>query len=446
MMENDDVQLIDRILSGDDEAFSSLVQKHQKGVHALAWREIGDFHFAEEITQDVFLQVYKKLYTLKNPKQFSGWLYVITKRLCINWATRNKLKMQSLEEIPVEEIEKSSYIHYMVDQHETRATERRCAIVERLLQKLPESERTVVTLYYLGEMSPKEISKFLGVSVNTINSRIRRARKRLQEKEEILINGILSSVQVSPNLSKNLMERVANINPIPQPVGKPLLPWAALGTATVLVVLGLGLGNQYLGHYQKPYSFRAKSEPTIEIVDASIILDIDSKLSLQNQIRSLVPLSKNNEKDEFSESETVGVPAPEQERFLGLTLTEIKEKIPKLEEEIRMDLTKAVELYKELKTTNGMAAMSPEIAEWRDKTWNEVKRLFNGAADSRKILTYTSYLRAIGEKQNPTHPGGWIYELMKPLPMGITVGSVTEKPSKQKGNNIDHNDNKLGER
>ena len=57
MVEND-VQLIRRILSGDDEAFSVLVRKHQKSVHALVWRKIGDFHIAEEITQDTFLRVY----------------------------------------------------------------------------------------------------------------------------------------------------------------------------------------------------------------------------------------------------------------------------------------------------------------------------------------------------------------------------------------------------
>ena len=59
-MVGNDVQLIQRILSGDDEAFGTLIQKYRKGVHALAWRKIGDFHYAEEITQDVFLQVYKK--------------------------------------------------------------------------------------------------------------------------------------------------------------------------------------------------------------------------------------------------------------------------------------------------------------------------------------------------------------------------------------------------
>ena len=60
MEREDDVQLIQRILSGDDVAFSILVEKYQKSVHALVWRKIGDFHYAEEITQDTFLQVYKK--------------------------------------------------------------------------------------------------------------------------------------------------------------------------------------------------------------------------------------------------------------------------------------------------------------------------------------------------------------------------------------------------
>ena len=71
MVEND-VQLIRRILSDDDEAFSILVQKYQKSVHALVWRKVNDFHYAEEITQDTFLQAYKKLSTLKNPNQFAG--------------------------------------------------------------------------------------------------------------------------------------------------------------------------------------------------------------------------------------------------------------------------------------------------------------------------------------------------------------------------------------
>ena len=83
----------------------------------------------------------------------------------------------------MEEIEESSYLHHILAERETEATEHRRTIVKKLLEKLPESERTVVTLYYLGEMSAKEIGRFLGVSVNTITSRLQRARKRLRTEK-----------------------------------------------------------------------------------------------------------------------------------------------------------------------------------------------------------------------------------------------------------------------
>lgn len=69
-MKHNDVELIQDILEGDDHAFSLLVGKYQKPVHALAWRIVGDFHIAEEITQDSFLIAYKRLKTLKEPQRF----------------------------------------------------------------------------------------------------------------------------------------------------------------------------------------------------------------------------------------------------------------------------------------------------------------------------------------------------------------------------------------
>ena len=90
MEKEDDVQLIQRTLSGDDTAFGILLRRYQKSVHALAWRKLGDFHIAEDITQDTFLQAYKKLSTLKNHNQFAGWLYVIADRLCIDWSRKRR--------------------------------------------------------------------------------------------------------------------------------------------------------------------------------------------------------------------------------------------------------------------------------------------------------------------------------------------------------------------
>ena len=297
-MVDDNVGLIHRILSGDDEAFRILVKKHQKGVHALVWRKIGDFHIAEEITQDTFIQVYKKLGTLEDPDRFEGWLYVIANRLCISWIRRNKVKMnrfntQSLDDTPTREVEKSSYIHYASEQREMETAENRQNMVRRLLAELPESERTVVTLYYLGEMTTKEISKFLGVSVNTIKSRLRRARKRLQE-QETLVRETLGAVQLSDNLIENVMRHIADLNPTPAPPAKnPLLPWAAFGAAVVLVIL-FGVGSQYLLRFQQPYSFDAQSEPTIELVDEPILIDIVAKPAVRNQIGRATISSKNS--------------------------------------------------------------------------------------------------------------------------------------------------------
>ena len=283
-MIKDDVQLIQRILSGDDAAFTALVRKHQKSVHALAWRKVGDFHYAEEITQDTFLQVYKKLATLKNPRQFSGWLYVMTNRICLNWLRDNAPALQSLETIPMEDLEKSAYAHHVSEQREMEATERRHEIAKRLLEKLPESEQTVMTLYYLGEMTTREISRFLGVSVHTITSRLQRAKRRLRQDEERLVQEMLGRVQLSNSLIENIVQSIADMKPAPPATGKPLLPWAALGAAAILVLLLIGISNKYLARFQRPYNFEAASKPTIEIIEAPIVLETDAKPANRNQI------------------------------------------------------------------------------------------------------------------------------------------------------------------
>ena len=257
MEREDDVQLIHAVLSGDDTAFDILVEKYQKSVHALAWRKIGDFHYAEEITQDTFLRAYQNLSTLKNPSQFLGWLYVIANRLCLNWLRKQKPErhLQSLEDTPMEEVAKSEYASYVLEQRETEATEHRFEIVKKLLEKLPEGERTVMTLYYLGEMPTKEIGRFLGVSVETIRTRLHRARKRLQKEEELLIQEVLGGVQIPANLKQNIMRRIVDMKPTPSPKMEPFFPWVAFGTALVVVILLIiSVSNQHLAHFQKLYT------------------------------------------------------------------------------------------------------------------------------------------------------------------------------------------------
>ena len=134
MEREDDVQLIQRTLSGTIRHLVSCSEDTRKASTRSYGAKIGDFHIAEDITQDTFLQAYKKLSTLKNHNQFAGWLYVIADRLCIDWSRKRRLTTQSLEDTPVEEIERSSYAHHVSEQRETERTERRHELVKNCSQ------------------------------------------------------------------------------------------------------------------------------------------------------------------------------------------------------------------------------------------------------------------------------------------------------------------------
>ena len=292
-MKNDDAQLIQRVLDGDDTAFSALVSKYQRSVHALAWRKIGDFHIAEDITQEAFLKAYQRLSTLKEPQSFASWLYVITANQCKAWLRKKRTWMQSLEDTSSTELEKATYSGHIIAENERMTEETQREVVKELLAKLQESDRTVITLYYLGGMTYEEISNFLGVSVGAIKSRLHRARQRLK-KEEPMIREALGNFQITPNLTENIMQEISRLKPVAPSGGKPIVPWA-IGISTIAVIfLMLGVGTEYLSRFQKPYSFEATSEMTVDIIETPIVLDIESKPDVRTQLGNAAAPSQND--------------------------------------------------------------------------------------------------------------------------------------------------------
>ncbi|RKU14500.1 hypothetical protein C6503_15130, partial [Candidatus Poribacteria bacterium] len=304
-MKNNDAELIQRILEGDDTAFSVLVKKHQKSVHALVWRKIGDFHIAEDITQDTFLKAYQKLSTLKKPQRFSSWLYVIATNYCKMWLRKKRLSTQSLEDINSTALESATYSGYVIAENEKETAEAQREVVKKLLAKLHESDRTVITLHYLGGMTYKEISEFLGVSVGTIKTRVYRARRRLK-KEESMIREALGNFQITPNLTDNIMQEISRLKPVTPSGSKPLVPWAVGVSALVVALLMLGVGTQYLSRFQKPYSFDAASEMTVELIEAPVVLNLESKPDVRMQLGNVSTPSKgetaNQQPNEVSAS------------------------------------------------------------------------------------------------------------------------------------------------
>ncbi len=292
-MKNRDVELIHRILDGDDSAFSELVRKYQKPVHALVWRKIGDFHIAEEITQDTFLKAYQRLGTLKQPQRFTGWLYVIAANNCKMWLRKKRLQTQPLEETDSAQLEQATYSQYVIEEKERTIGEAKREVVKQLLATLQESDRTVITLHYFSEMSAAEIGAFLGVSVNTIKSRLRRAQQRLKQEEPI-VREALEHFQITPHLTENIMREISRLKPVAPSGSKPFGPVALSAATAIVIFLIMGVGSQYLVRFQRPYNIDAVSETTVEIIDAPIVLNTQAKPALRNQAGRFEPPGKRS--------------------------------------------------------------------------------------------------------------------------------------------------------
>ena len=268
-----DAELIQRTLLGDESAFGFLVDKYKGSVHALAYRKLGDFHTAEEITQDTFLKAYQKLSTLKDPARFPGWLYVIAARCCISWPRQNRLQTESFDSLK-REMNTQSWAKY--------ADARLHEEVHNALESLPESERTVLTLYYMAGMTCEEIGRFIGTSCGAIRDRLYRARIRLKE-ELTMIEETLGGFQLPLTVTQEIMRQIPNGSLNSAPTSKPLAPWIAAASLAVVALL-MGLGIRQTGTFQLPYSFNAPESATmVEIVDAPIIEMPLSKFSQVNR-------------------------------------------------------------------------------------------------------------------------------------------------------------------
>ena len=282
-MERNDSELIKRTLEGDQQAYASLVEKYQEQIHALAWQKIGDFHIAQEITQDAFITAYQKLNSLKNPQRFAGWLYVITTNMCNMWHRKKKPQPESLEQTDPMELEELYYSEYVSQAREEDRREMQRSLVKKLLNKLKESDRTVLTLHYLAGLSCEEIGEFLGVSTNTVKSRLHRARNRLKG-EEALIQENLSSFQLPKQFSENIMKKISNLSPAAPSANKPVMPWVVSSASAIIVFLLIGIGAKQLIRFQQPFSVNAESEQTIEITEAKQVIDSPEKPAIRNQV------------------------------------------------------------------------------------------------------------------------------------------------------------------
>ncbi|WP_158560517.1 RNA polymerase sigma factor [Paenibacillus contaminans] len=196
---------------GDTAAFASLVRKYKNAVIASSFHLVGDFYQAQDIAQEAFVRAWHHLNDLKEGDKFGNWLYSITRRLSIDWLRKNKkLKMMSLEEI-------SSYKDTMTVEDRIIALENQSE-VWRAVNELEEPYRIATLMYYISGFTSNEISRFLGVSKNTIESRIRRARTKMKRELIQIVETTLNEHKVGQEFEQEVIHRVSEVACINLPV------------------------------------------------------------------------------------------------------------------------------------------------------------------------------------------------------------------------------------
>jgi RNA polymerase sigma-70 factor, ECF subfamily len=183
---HEDHQLIAKVKSGDERAFSKLVQRYEQTVWGFSFKLCRDKEKAEESFQDTFINVFRKIDQFDGRSKFSTWLYTIVANNCLMSRRKRKLEglLESFDEAPDLEDEKSrkqltSWEDTPVDKvmnNELRDQ------LDAAIQKLPDEYKVVFVLRDLEHRTAEETSKITGLSVPAVKSRLRRSRVFLRQQ------------------------------------------------------------------------------------------------------------------------------------------------------------------------------------------------------------------------------------------------------------------------
>ena len=180
--------LIEQCLSGDQQAWEAIVRQNWRKVFNVAYKFVGKHDEAEDLTQDIFLKIFKALNTFDRRANFQTWIISISRNLCIDhYRSVRKERQLIAREVDTGDLQPAS-----AERGPYQAAEHRDlrGMLRQALQALPVTLRTAVVLRDLQELSYQEIADHLGLPEGTVKSRINRGRielahqiKRLQDKQ-----------------------------------------------------------------------------------------------------------------------------------------------------------------------------------------------------------------------------------------------------------------------
>ena len=180
-----DIEIIDLVLAGNQAAYADLVKIHQRYVFTLAMRFTRSREDAEEVAQDAFVKAYRSLNNYQRSAKFSTWLYTIVYHTAMTHLRKKRLNTSSIDD----DANSLQLESYATDDAFSVEKKSRSFYVNQAIGMLLPDDATIITLFYQGEQSLVEIANVMGMEANTVKVKLHRARHRLKEKLEQILQG-----------------------------------------------------------------------------------------------------------------------------------------------------------------------------------------------------------------------------------------------------------------
>jgi RNA polymerase sigma-70 factor (ECF subfamily) len=186
----DEKELIKRIVKGEKRYFREIIDKYKNVIYNHSRNFLRNAQEAEDVTQEIFINIFNNLKRFRGDSKLSTWIYRITVNTCKNKLKQIKrLKAKIMEEIPDEDDETKNTIEEIRENQEKEpdnifAQKSLRSAIYKNMKSLPEEQRTVVILRDINGLSYEEIAKIMKISVPAVKSKLFRARENLREKLE----------------------------------------------------------------------------------------------------------------------------------------------------------------------------------------------------------------------------------------------------------------------
>lgn len=181
---------IDKVIQGETNAFAYLVNKYKNMVYTLAKNIVKNNEDAEEVAQDSFLKAFQKLDTFKGESKFSTWLYTIVYRNSISMIRKRKVATTAIDDYVIENYSSG----YDFPQIEAIKNGEQKKYVAKAIDKLPEADAFLISLFYLNESTVEEIEKITGLTKTNIKVKLFRLRKKLFNELSLILNDEVKAI------------------------------------------------------------------------------------------------------------------------------------------------------------------------------------------------------------------------------------------------------------